>query len=317
LYLVSGYLTYNDDDKNSTSYKDILVGMIPSVGLVILDVIVKTLFDLCIKIEKWDFESTKLAQRMWRSYLAKLFTFSVVLYLLCQFAILEAKPEDVFGHSNFDFQIALSCPSTSAIYNEGITYDLLDYTNYNNCKEDYAANNLFVNLMTEFASNKITPFVILLVRYIYYKKIKKSEENYKPSFAVIDQATEVLVFNIKLYTLFPLFPFILLIAPILLFIQFKFTLFKLKRLTDKPKEMSLQDELAPFLMTVFSISMLGVIGILILYYVFPINRNNYLMCYKGMDDNLYYNYGSSSCGPYGDNITFKDSFVEVLQTNNA
>jgi len=320
LYLLQAYLMFIDSDKEKTSVTDILVSFLPGVGLAVLNMIIPKLFELCVSLEKWDFNSTKLVQLLWRIYIAKLFTQGVVYAFLIMFLILGLSPQEIFQISSFDFNFDLKCPGTSKLITATATdilakSKLIEYTNYTNCKEDQFSMNLLLNLIIGFFSNKIIALGMFLFRYIYNYKIKKTA-NYKSKFNVINSATDVLMLNIQIYVLFPFFPYIFFLSPILIYLQFKIEFWYLKFLYSKPDKLSLQNKTGYFLMTLFTFTMIGLIIVFILYFTNGISHTGYLQCYTG--DAYYYLINSGrNCGPFKDKEPPKTIVYQTLEKNSS
>lgn len=82
--------------------------------------------------------------------------------------------------------------------------------------------------------------MMFLVKMMYYKWWKKSDE-YKDQYDVMGSIIEVLLINMQLFMILPFFPSIGLFAPFILLVFFKFEVFKIKMLTNKPQILSLRD----------------------------------------------------------------------------
>ena len=68
-------------------------------------------------------------------------------------------------------------------------------------------------------------------------------DNFKPPYDVSDISPDTLVFVAQIYFLIAFFPYITVLAPILLYIEFKFELYNLKNLSSKAEKTSLRDVL--------------------------------------------------------------------------
>jgi hypothetical protein len=73
------------------------------------------------------------------------------------------------------------------------------------------------------------------------KKKPEDGENYKPPYDVADSAPDALIFVVQIYFLIPFFPYITVLAPILLYLDFKFELIKIRFLKSKALKSSLRD----------------------------------------------------------------------------
>lgn len=86
---------------------------------------------------------------------------------------------------------------------------------------------------------KVIPIILYTVSLL--KRTPEMGENFKPPYDVADSAPDSLIFIVQLYFLIPFFPYITVLAPILLFLDFKFELFQLNNLTSKALKSSLKD----------------------------------------------------------------------------
>ena len=93
----------------------------------------------------------------------------------------------------------------------------------------------------------IVDFIVrkLIDIFLYFialcKRKPEMGENFKPPYDVSDSAPDSLIFIVQIYFLIPFFPYITVLAPILLYLDFKFELFKLKHLKSKAVKSSLRD----------------------------------------------------------------------------
>lgn len=322
VYFLQAYIVYRDEDKKSTSTTDIIAMFLPSLGIAVINAIIPKLLGMCILIEKWDFNSTIIVQSIWRNYMAKLFTQGVVYLLLVMFLILEKTPDEVFGLKELQFDLTLGCSSVVTLVeeeNKSILSSLTkrSFSNYANCKEDAAASTFLNNLLTDFFLRKILPPVMVTLRYLYFVKYKK-EGKFKLPYDNINSVANLLMFNIQIYLLIPFFPFILMISPVLLYIDFKYEVMSLKYFFDKPEKLTMQKKSGYFIMTLFTFTMLGIIMCFILLYTNKLSHDNYMECYVDSEGKIYQYYNPNNlCGPFADGERPKDTLYKALTSNST
>jgi hypothetical protein len=322
VYFLQAYLVYRDDDKKSTSSTDILAMFIPSLGILVINAVIPRLLNFCIMLEKWDFNSTIIVQSIWRNYMAKLFTQGVVYSLIVMFLVLEKTPYEVFGLKYLEFDLTLGCSNTYTLVEEdnknilsGLTKR--SFSNYANCKEDEAASTFLNNLLTDFFLRKILPPVMLALRYAYFIKFKKNK-TFKLPYDNINSVANLLMFNIQIYLLIPFFPFILLISPILLYIDFKYEVFSLKYYFEKPEKLTMQKKSGYFIMTLFTFTMIGIILCFILLFTNSIGHGNYMECYVDENGKIYQYYDTTKlCGPFRDGERPKDTLYKAFTSDST
>ena len=228
---------------------------------------------------------------------------------------------------NFDFGFYLSCSynkvmisneteySSTILANPQIT--MRSYNNYANCKEDEASTIFLLNLLIDWISRKIVPLVVLLLRYIVCRGCR-SKKIFKSPYDDINSVSSHLLFNIQIYLLVPFFPFILLISPILLLIDFKYEVFMLKYYYEKPEKMTLQEKSGYFVMTLFTFAMIGIIIAFVLFFVNPVSHHNYMQCYQDSAGVVYEYYNSTfNCGPYANNEVPKSTVYQTFASNTV
>jgi hypothetical protein len=317
IYTLAAYIQNNVVEQSA--WINFLISLIPAVGLILIDALTSYLLEQCVELERWDFISTKNIQLMWRMYIAKIFTVLIVYILVIYLSFFGKTVEDIFGITLFDFQMNLTCGNgdmskltqlsdfTKVSYNS----NLISYNKYNNCKEDVAAGVILINLLVDFASRKIIPFIVNFSRWLWIVQYKGGKDYFRP-YKVIDTACDTLVFYIQMFSLIPIFPFIILLAPVVIFADFKFEIFHLSKLRSKPKELSLQDKMAYFMVTIFSFTMLAVNLMFLLYFSYGAGNANYLNCY----DNETYVFGPQQCGPFAGLETLKIVVLDYIANNN-
>jgi hypothetical protein len=316
LYFAQAYLKFRDEDKTTNSFLDYIAMIIPSVGLLVINAIIPILLELCVIFEKWDFNSSYIVQLIWRVYISKVFTQGVSYTLLIMFLVLEKKPADVFGFSGLDFDLSLSCSSNYTLTTNPTGLTKRSYINYANCKEDQVSSIFLTNLFIDFILRKILPPVMLLFRYLICKKWKK-QPNYKQSFNNINSVTNFLLFNLQIYLLIPYFPFILIISPFLVFIDFKYEVFSLKYFYDRPDKMTMRDKSGYFIMTLFTFTILGIIIVFILFFIYPLSHESYMECFTDSAGKVYQYYNPKTlCGPYEDNELMKTTIYESIVSSS-
>jgi len=69
----------------------------------------------------------------------------------------------------------------------------------------------------------------------------KKESKFKDAYDISESVIDQLIFNLQIYIIIPFFPYMTIIAPILLVVQFKFEYHKLKHLKGKPEKLSLRN----------------------------------------------------------------------------
>jgi hypothetical protein len=312
VYALSAYLQFQVGDNSVTTTA--LISLIPAVGLIIIDVITSALLEFCVELEKWDFISAKNIQLMWRMYIAKIFTVLTVYLLVIYFTFFDKSIKDLIGIDLLDFQMNLVCQSDTSklvlVNNAPPGATLNPYSKYNNCKEDLAASVILINLIVDFISRKSIPFIVNFFRWAWYVKVKGGTE-YKRHYKVIDTACDTLIFYAQMFSLIPIFPFIIILAPVIITADFKFEIYHLAKLRTSPLELSLQDKMAYFMVTIFSFTMLSVNLLFVLYFSYGAGNANYLNCY----DNLEYTFGPQQCGPFKNDETLKSVMLGYIASN--
>lgn len=313
LYLLQGYIIANQTGSNtinsSSKFLDMIKSVLPALGLSIVNFIVPLILEKLVKYEKWDYNSTYISQLFWRSYIAKMFSLSVIYFLVFYIGIFNPPSIDSNSNSKFDFKMNHSCPSTNYIYkNNQVSFPstLVDFNNYANCDEDHLGSELFIVIMVDWCVRKISPFLMYGFKYMFYKK-RKNIDKFKSKYDLSNKSTSQVAFAIQMHMIFLFFPYMSMIAPLLLFLDFKFESFSIRKLHEKPEKMTLQEKTGLVILSLFNITMLGVICFFIYFFGVEFDRKTYLNCLNNKNEyNIYYS--NRSCGPF----TGKESQSKVI-----
>lgn len=323
-YLFQGYIKSQIGTSDSLSAIDIVIQLLPGIGLSFINSIFPIFFNLIVKIEKWDFNYTILSQLVWRNFFFKAFTTGIVYFLIIYYGVLANVP-NFLGSTDFDFELTPSCPSnnyvnvtvTNTTTASGVSFptELVSFTGYSNCVEDHVGLQLITNISVDFVLRIVSPFGILLFRYLYYKKYK-GKTNYKKKYDLTDLSTDMLIFSMQLLLIFVFFPFISFLSPLLLLIIFKFEVYHLRKLNMKPERMTLINKSEHFIITIYTFLLIVMLIFMVYYFKLALPYKNYMNCFS--DGSTYQlSYSLKSCGPYSANEPYENIIIETINNNTT
>lgn len=298
LYILQAYLNFvlNTSSTVSSIMKIILL-IIPAIGLSIVSSIFPIILDYIVSSEKWDYNSTVVSQQFWRSYILKIISQIVVYFIMIYFGVLNKSSSQLFDSNTFEFHMKPSCPSTEyKKSNISFPSTLLIYTEYSNCVEDHISANLLVIIFTQFLLSKIVPVLMFFIRKVICVKIRK-RKSFKVVYHLPSKSTDRLNMALQLHILFIFFPYISFISPMILYIEFIFEEFSLNVLHEKPEKMTLKEKTGLFILSLFNVTMIGVI--MLFSYIMNISQEEeyYLNCLNGNGKDFFYN-STYLCGPF-------------------
>ena len=127
----------------------------------------------------------------------------------------------------------------------------------------------------DFVQGKVLEWLTFLSYFVFRYKIMKNE-NYKNPYDISESVIDQLLFNLQIYVLIPFFPYMTVLAPLFLIVQFKFEFHKLKHLRSKPEKLSLRNDTGFFIMTMFNISIVIILGFLVVFYISEIPHSTFM-----------------------------------------
>ena len=238
---------------------------LPKLGISVVNALFPALTLKITNIENWDSSSFIIKIQIIRLYLAKVL--NVILYAGLN---LELATDNAWFGS-----------SSSRIPFDSSTY---------NCREDQAGLGLIILVFSEFVTSKVIPLLTVFFYWIL-AKCKKSS-TWKKEIKVSQQVINLIYFQGLLWITVPFFPYVVLIAPILLFIDFKFQAWKLSKLQIKPLDQTQSSEIMILIMRLFNITL-----VLVLFYF------GYFLTVE-----ISHGTDQITCGPFP-NLTSADSLI--------
>jgi hypothetical protein len=161
------------------------------------------------------------------------------------------------------------------------------------CREDEAATNLARLMFVEFFVKFIASFAWM--SFNFSKGGCGSKKGWRAEFPVSEEVVWLLYFQMVALSALIWNPFIAIIYPLLLYIMFKFVYFKLSYMQKKPVRSTSASEMGTFIMNFLNISFF-LLFVWIGYMV------------SGGVSHSTYNNGSNQCGPFEDDVAWRESF---------
>jgi hypothetical protein len=184
-------------------------------------------------LESWDTTSFILTVQIIRIYVAKVL--NIVLYALLNLELATGSNWFLSSDGRIPFQ----------------------ESNFN-CREDQAGLNLITLVITETITGKLIPLGFVILNMIV-AKVKKLP-SWKKEIKVAQQVINIIYFQGLLWICVPFFPYVILLAPILLFLDFKFQSWRLGSLQTKPLEQTQSYDILILIMRLFNVTVLMILG---------------------------------------------------------
>lgn len=203
-----------EDSLKTTSLQKIS-SFVPSIALSVINSVVPIVSKKITEFEAWDFQDDLVKQQVWRIYLAKIMNLAIFVIINSEMAA---------GETWF------------------WNYPLLEFNSEDDvdakfdCKEDFFASNIFKQVLTEFILK-----IVVTTAVAFAKKalaVVRRKPQWKAEYELSQEIVWLLYFQAIVWVAQLTFPFCAIIAPLMLYILFKYCAFALRRLSDRPKRSS-------------------------------------------------------------------------------
>lgn len=185
---------------------------IGAIVLTIVNYIVPKCLGWITECEKWDFAIDQLKQEIWRNYCSQMLNFFI--FVLINLELLLSDP--LFRS---DYIIDLSEQNENSIQ-----YD---------CAEDYVGIAVFKLFLVELVQRYVYYFGWIL----YYRIKAKLQKlnNWRKEFETTDEVVWLIYFQAIMWISFIYYPYLAVIAPIVLYLHFKFIFYRLRNWKISPQ----------------------------------------------------------------------------------
>lgn len=269
-------ITQNDitnSFKNSSQAIAITMQFLPKLGISLANSLFPALTLKITNLESWDSSSFIIKLQIVRLYLAKVL--NIVLYALLNLEL--ATSNAWFGDSQGRI------PFEPSIYN---------------CREDQAGLNLMTLVVSEFVASKIIPLSMSFLYWMLSKCLKNY--NWKKEIRVSQQVIDLIYFQGLIWITFPFFPYIAILGPVFLYLDFKFKLMRLNYLQAKPIAQTQSSEIMIIIMRMFNLTLVFMLG----YFGYFLTVNI-----------THGTYGSGvNCGAFISNLSANESVISAIES---
>ena len=327
-YIIRNVLKSQDINKTTYTAVDIIYEIIPPILIVIFGIFFQWLFTKLVHIEKWDFQSTVTNQITIRYFIARVWSLGIIYFINVYFNILGKNFASLLPSKMSSVNISAStfgCPGTYTLnlsnYNDQtnpsyVNYTPIDKSLYAECPEDDSVINILFIYLAEFIITKIIDLFSFWFLYCCSSK-RKIGESYKWPFRTGKISVDNFMWNIQLYAIITYFPYIVVLIPIFLWIEFKYEIFKLKTMRAKPNKFNLKQENGLLIMILFNMSILIIIVFNTIFFISSTPHSNYIECInnKGVGNQLFV--GNKICGPFASNTAVSDIFANSINSTKV
>jgi hypothetical protein len=165
-----------------------------------------------------------------------------------------------------------------------------------NCREDQAGVNLVLMVISEAIMCKVIPLVLVCMNKL--KARIKKQPWVKAEIKVAQQIINIIYFQALVWATFPFFPYVAFLAPILLFLDFKFQKMRLIKFQSKPAQMTQASDIVIFIMRIYNLSLALAVVYIAYFLVEPLHHLTY-------DD-------TKLCGPFPNETEGKNAVTDFL-----
>jgi hypothetical protein len=206
---------YENDITNyakTVPYLENVSRYIGAIVLTVVNYIVPKILGWITECEKWDFAVDQLRQEIWRNYLAQMLNFAIFILV----------------HIELVIQEPLVRSETIIDFNEQNKKETLY-----DCREDYVGISVARLLMVELIQRYLYYF-----GWIIYYRIKarcQGLNNWRKEFETSDEVVWLIYFQSIIWISFIYYPYVAALAPIVLYLHFKFIFYRLRRWKIPPQ----------------------------------------------------------------------------------
>lgn len=258
--------------KDSGTAFSLFMRFLPKFGISIVNAMFPALTSKITAVESWDTSSFIITVQIVRIYVAKVL--NIVLYALLNLELATGSAWFFSSEGRIPFQSS----------------------NFN-CREDQVGLNLAILVITEAITSKLIPLGFVFLYWSYAKCNKQT--TWKKEIKVAQQVINVIYFQGLLWITFPYFPYIIVLAPVFLFTDFKFQSWRLNKLQVKPLEQTQSYDVLILIMRLFNMTVL-----MILVYF------GYFLTVKSVHGTYATN---SNCGPFESKTSANEVIIEDLR----
>jgi hypothetical protein len=320
-YIIRNYLKSSDKNIILFTPIDIIYEALPAILITVFNLFFPWVFKHFVKMEKWDFQATIAAHMNIRYFIGKVWGLTIIYFVNIYFNLLGNTFQSLFSFAGSNLEVrTFGCPGSytfnpdnSFIAENPSTYTPINKAYYAECQEDDSVINILFIVIGEFILRKLYDLICFSFLYCCSKK-RQIGESYKWPFQWGRATVDNFVFYVQLFAIIPFFPYIIFLTPLLLWAEFKFDVFKLKKLRSKPNKYHLKQENGSLIMILFNVMLLLVIVFNSIFYLAKIPHNYYMECYNTPNGNQAF-IGQKLCGPFGSTIPVSSTFVDAINGN--
>jgi hypothetical protein len=234
-----------------------------AIILTVINYVVPKCLGWITECEKWDFAIDQLKNEIWRNYLAQMLNLAIFVFVQVELVLNDPLIRD---ETIIDFSEA----------NEDSTvYD---------CREDYFGLSIFKLFILE-----------LIQRYIYYfgwvvyYKVKarcQGLNNWRKEFETTDEVVWLLYFQAIIWISFLFFPYLAIVAPIVMYLHFKFIIYRLRNWKISPQMVTNQMTSGGYIMIFLNVTFIACAFLFGLFLIVEIPHSNWVSS------------TSTLCGPF-------------------
>lgn len=185
---------------------------IGAIVLTIVNYIVPKCLGWITECEKWDFAVDQLKQEIWRNYCSQMLNFFIFVFI--------------------HLELLLSDPIFRSDYIIDVSEQNKDSVQYD-CAEDFVGLAIFKLFIVEL----IQRYVYYFGWIIYYRVKAKCQRlnNWRKEFETTDEVVWLIYFQAIMWISFIYYPYLAIIAPIVLYLHFKFIFYRLRNWKISPQ----------------------------------------------------------------------------------
>ena len=250
--------------------------------LTIVNYIVPKFLGWITECEKWDFAIDQLKHEIWRNYFAQMLNFAIFVFV--QLELVLNNPF-IKNQTLIDF---------NQVNQNRIVYD---------CREDYAGLAFLKLFIVELTQRYIYYFGWI----IYYKMKAKCQglNNWRKEFETTDEVVWLIYFQSVIWVALIFYPFLAAIAPLVLYLHFKFIFYRLRNWKISPHMVTNKVTTGNYMMIFLNVTFIASAFLFALFLMWKIPHSNWA------------SNSSTLCGPFVDKTKASKPVTDEIGSNST
>jgi hypothetical protein len=232
-----------------------------------------------VYLEKWQLASTLANHLVIRYYIARIWGLMTIVFANSYFNLLGFNMQSLIFIGGDVLKVNThGCPGTFNINLNAANTSFsslvrIDKAFYSDCAEDETIINVLFYAIADIIIRKLYELIAFSFQYCFSKK-RKQGISYKWPYRTLKASADFFICFLTFNIIIVFFPYFTVLIPLLLFLEYKYNIFKLTKLREKPIQFNLEQENGYMTMILFNIAMILLVCFHVIFYITMMPHNN-------------------------------------------